>query len=57
MLRIVLIFFGGARLYRHLKPLFIGLIIGEAAAAIAWFSVSGLLVSMGLPYQIVPILP
>lgn len=57
ILRIVLIFFGGARLYRRLKPLFIGLIIGEAGAAIAWFSISGLLVSMGVPYQIVPILP
>jgi len=57
LLRIVLIFFGGARLYRRLKPLFTGLIIGEAVAAIAWFTLSGLLVSMGLPYRIVPILP
>ncbi len=47
LLRVVLILFGGARLYRRLRPLFIGLIIGEVLAAIVWFSASGLLALFG----------
>ena len=57
LLRVVLILFGGARMYRKLRPLFIGLIIGEILAAIVWFSVSGILTLFGYPYKIVPILP
>ena len=57
LLRVVLILFGGARLYRKLRPPFIGLIVGEILAAIVWFSASGLLALYGRPYRIVPILP
>jgi hypothetical protein len=57
LLRVVLILFGGARLYRRLRPVFIGLIIGEVLAAIVWFSVSGILAFYGQPYKIVSILP
>ena len=57
LLRVVLILFGGVRLYRRLRPLFIGLIIGEVLAAIVWFSVSGILAFYGQPYEIVSILP
>ncbi len=57
LLRVVLILFGGVRLYRKLRPLFIGLIIGEVLAAIIWFSVSGILAFYGQPYKIVSILP
>jgi hypothetical protein len=57
LLRVALILFGGARLYRRLRPVFIGLIIGEAMAAIIWFSVSGILALYGQPYKIVAILP
>ena len=57
LLRVVLILFGGARLYRRLRPVFIGLIIGEVMAAIVWFSVSGILALYGQPYKIVAILP
>ena len=57
LLRVVLILFGGVRLYRKLRPLFIGLIVGEVLAAIVWFSVSGILAFYGQPYKIVSILP
>jgi len=57
MLRSVLVLFGGARLYRRLGPLFLGLIVGEVLAAIVWFSVSGVLAFFGQPYKIVQILP
>jgi len=57
LLRVVLIFFGGARLYRKLRPTFIGLMIGEVLAAIVWFAASGVLAFSGMRYKIVPILP
>jgi len=57
LLRVVPILFGGVRLYRRLRPLFMGLIIGEVLAAIVWFSVSGVLAFYGYDYRIVPILP
>ena len=57
LLRVVPILFGGVRLYRRLRPLFIGLIIGEVLAAIVWFSVSGALAFYGYEYRTVPILP
>ena len=57
LLRVVLILFGGARLYRRLRPLFVGLIIGEVMAAIVWFSVSGVLAFYGHPYKVIQILP
>jgi len=57
LLRVVLILFGGARLYRKLKPLFYGLIAGEVMSAITWFSISGILAFSGQPYRIVTIMP
>lgn len=57
LLRVVLIMFGGARLYRRLRPAFIGLIIGEAAAAILWYSISAILALFGQPYNVVWIFP
>ena len=57
LLRVVLVLFGGARLYRRLRPMFMGLIIGEVMAAITWFSISAILALYGYPYRIVSILP
>ena len=57
LLRVVLVLFGGARLYRRLRPIFVGFIVGEVMAAIVWFSVSGVLGLYGQPYKIVSILP
>jgi len=57
LLRVVLIMFGGARVYRRLRPAFIGLIIGEAIAGIIWFSLSGILALCGQPYKVVSIFP
>jgi len=57
LLRIVLILFGGARLYRKMRPLFIGMIIGEVFAVMVWFSVPAVLAFRGKPYQIINIIP
>ncbi len=56
LLRVVLILFGGARMYRKMRPVFIGLIVGEILAAIVWFSVSGILAFYGQPYKVVTII-
>jgi len=53
----VIVFLGGARLYRKLRPVFIGLIIGHMLAGVFWFSVAALLALFGQPYEIVPVFP
>jgi hypothetical protein len=57
LLQKVVAMFGGVRLYRRLRPAFIGLIIGESIAAIIWFSLSGILGLSGRAYEVIPILP
>lgn len=49
--------FGGARLFVQLKPLFLGLIIGEALAAGFWLVLALILSAAGLEYQVVNIMP
>jgi hypothetical protein len=49
--------FTGARGYTAAKPLFIGLIVGESAAAGFWMLTSIVLSTMGLPYQVINIMP
>ena len=55
--RVTILLFGGARLFRKLRPMFIGLIIGEIMAVIFWGAVSGLLAFSGRPYFVVQVLP
>jgi hypothetical protein len=57
LLKILLVRFGGARLYRLARPLFMGLIIGEVLAAIFWAIVPGWLALCGLPYVQVQVTP
>ena len=49
--------FGGPPLMRSARPFFLGLIVGEAAAAACWLTVSLVLVSLDLPYEAVNLLP
>ena len=49
--------FGGPPLMRAARPFFLGLIVGEAAAAAVWLSASLLLVSAGYQYEAVNLLP
>jgi hypothetical protein len=49
--------FGGARLYREGRGLFMGLIIGEAAAVAVWLMASLVCLGLGWPYRAVHILP
>jgi hypothetical protein len=49
--------FGGSSLYANLKPLVIGIIVGEAVTAGLWAAVGILLSQLGLPYRAVMIMP
>lgn len=55
--KLLIVKFGGASLYRDAKPLFMGLIMGEAGAAAFWLVVSLVRSSMGLSYHAVNLLP
>jgi hypothetical protein len=49
--------FGGAKMYTAAKPFFLGLIVGESAAAGFWLAVGILMNAMDLPYRAVNIMP
>jgi len=55
VVRGVIVLLGGARLYRRLRPVFIGLIIGHILAGAFWFSTAAFLALLGRQYEIVPI--
>ena len=48
---------GGPRLLRSATPVFLGLVLGEAAAAAFWLMVTLVRLSMGLEYHAVQLLP
>lgn len=49
--------FGGAKGYVAAKPFFLGLIVGESAAAGFWLLMGIVLSALGLPYRVVNIMP
>jgi hypothetical protein len=49
--------FGGPKLYTDAKPFFLGLIVGESAAAAFWLVLGIALCGAGLPYRAVNIMP
>jgi hypothetical protein len=49
--------FGGTKMYTAAKPFFLGLIVGESAAAGFWLAMGIVLNAMGLPYHAVNIMP
>jgi len=58
LIKIVLVRYGGSRLYHAARSAFIGLIMGEVFAAILWgLLVPFALVMLGLPYKSVQVLP
>jgi hypothetical protein len=55
--KVMVVFFGGADLFRAAKALFIGLIIGEAGAAAFWLLISVLFSALGITYHSIMVLP
>jgi hypothetical protein len=57
LIKVPLIRFGGADLYRASRGFFIGLIVGEAGAAALWLVVAVIRSSLGLQYHLINLLP
>jgi len=57
LLKVLLIRYGGSRLYQRARPAFLGLIMGEAFAAVLWAVVPAVLAGLGMPYKSVQVLP
>ncbi|NOY79628.1 MAG: hypothetical protein GXP31_01355 [Kiritimatiellaeota bacterium] len=55
--KVLILRYGGSRLYTRSKPFFIGLILGEVFAVAFWGVVTGVLAALGRPYEVVEILP
>lgn len=49
--------YSGSRAYDKLKPMVIGLIMGEVFAAVFWCAIAALLASLGHDYIAIPVLP
>lgn len=57
LIKTLIVRFGGARLYTSGKPCFLGLIVGESAAAGFWLVVGIVLSALDIPYRPVNIMP
>ncbi len=56
-LKTLVVRFGGATMFNAGKPIFLGLIVGEAFAAGFWLVMSIVLNAMGVPYRAINIMP
>ena len=57
LLKVLIVRFGGSSLYQSAKPFFLGLILGETAAAGMWLLVSVILYLQNIPYHAISIMP
>jgi hypothetical protein len=56
LLKVLVVRYGGARLYEAAIPFFFGLILGEVMAAAFWVVVAVLMVAVGRPYEVIEVL-
>ena len=57
LIKLLILRYGGSRLYRTARPFFVGLIVGEVFAAVFWALVPTVQVALGLPYKSVYVQP
>jgi len=55
--KVLVVRYGGSRLYRSAKPFFLGVIVGEVFSAVFWCIVPIVLVALGKPYTAIRIQP
>ena len=55
--KVLILRYGGSRVYRSAQPFFIGLVLGEVIAVAFWVIVTFVLALMDKPYEVVEILP
>lgn len=54
--KLLIVRLGGSSLYRSVKPVFLGLILGETMAILGWIVINLVLASLGIEYQQINIL-
>jgi len=57
VVKVLILRYGGSRLYARAKSFFIGLIMGEIFAVVFWVGVTAILAALGKDYKVVRILP
>jgi hypothetical protein len=57
MVKVLILRFGGMSMFISARPLFIGIVIGEALAAALWLVVPMILLAGGYEYKVVTLLP
>jgi hypothetical protein len=55
--KMLILKYGGSRLYVGAKPFFLGLIVGESTAAAVWLVIGVVLSSLGMPFRPINIMP
>ena len=55
--KILILRYGGVRLYRAARPVFLGLIVGEVLAAAYWIIDPAVRVALGKPYLRIYVIP
>ena len=55
LIKVLLLRYGGSRLYRRARGFFLGLIAGEVLAAVFWFLMAWMLAMQGKPYLYIPV--
>jgi hypothetical protein len=57
LIHLLIIHYGGAKLYRDARPFFMGIIVGDILAAVLWCIVPFILAMMNSSYKVIPVLP
>jgi len=57
VVKVLILRYGGSRLYARAKSFFIGLLMGEIFAVVFWVGVTAVLAALGKDYKVVRILP
>jgi hypothetical protein len=57
LVKVLIVRFGGAGLFDRARPVFLGMVAGEAGAAALWMLVSLVLSSLGMDYRQIMLLP
>jgi len=55
--KVLILRYGGSRVYTKARPFFLGLIMGEVFAMVFWGLITGIRATLGLSYETVQILP
>lgn len=53
LIKVFVLRYGGAEVYRKIQPLFVGLIAGEILSTLLWIAVTGIAIAFGYSYEMI----